>query len=120
MHIRRLILFIAVAAAVLAACGGAPALQSSSPTAAPAANVSAPTAMIAPTPATASTVPVSTVNDHPIDATQARLRVSNCISNGPNVDMVVNGAVAVNGGSPQANLRALFPSGYLYLTPGTL
>jgi fasciclin domain-containing protein/uncharacterized protein DUF4397 len=33
--------------------------------------------------------------------------------------VVVNGAVAVNGGRPQANLRALFSSGYVYLTPGT-
>ncbi len=119
MHIRRLILFIAVAAAVLAACGGAPALQSSSPTAAPAANVSAPTAMIAPTPATASTVPVSTVNDHPNDATQARLRVDQCVFNGPNIDVFVNGAVAVNGGVALKEIPTDDVSGYLYLTPGT-
>ncbi len=119
MHIRRLILLIAVAATALAACAGAPAQPSANGvTAASAATTVAPTTSTA---APAATAPATgIVTTAPNDATQARLRVSNCISNGPNVDMVVNGAVAVNGGSPQANLRALFPSGYLYLTPGTL
>jgi len=118
MHIRRLILLIAVAATALAACAGAPAQPSANGvTAASAATTVAPTTSTA---APAATAPATgIVTTAPNDATQARLRVSNCISNGPNVDMVVNGAVAVNGGSPQANLRALFPSGYLYLTPGT-
>jgi len=38
---------------------------------------------------------------------------------GPTVDVFVNGAVAVNGGMPQANMIALNISGYLYLVPGT-
>src|SRR6266496_4757615 len=116
MHTRRLILLIVVASAALVACGGAGAPPSANGvTAAPPATAIAPTTGIVPTAASAAGI----TSTAPNDATQARLRVSNCIFNGPNVDMVVNGAVAVNGGSPQANLRALFPSGYLYLTPGT-
>jgi Fasciclin domain/Domain of unknown function (DUF4397) len=119
MHIRRLILLTAVAAGVLAACG-APAAGTApiTPTvgAAPTA-VIAQTAMTVPTAVSAPATGI--VSAAPNDATQARLRVSNCIFNGPTVDVVVNGAVAVNGGRAQAHLRALFPSGYLYLTPGT-
>jgi uncharacterized surface protein with fasciclin (FAS1) repeats len=97
---------------VLAACGGAPAPQSSgSPTAAPTVGGGAPTAANAPTAGIVSTAPN--------DATQARLRVSNCVFNGPNVDVAVNGVVAVNGGMPQANMIALNISGYMYLVPGT-
>jgi len=115
MHIR-LILLIAVAAAVLAACGGAPAQPSANGvTPAPPATGVAPTTGIAPT--TAPTIGI--VSTTPNDATQARLRVSNCIMGGPNVDVVVNGAVAVNGGMPQANMIALNISGYIYLVPGT-
>jgi hypothetical protein len=117
MHTSRLILLIAVAATALAACAGAPAPQSANTgTATPAAIVVAPPAA-APTVASAPTAGI--VSTAPNDATQARLRVSNCIFNGPNVDVVVNGAVAVNGGRAQANMRALEASGYLYLTPGT-
>jgi hypothetical protein len=38
--------------------------------------------------------------------TQGRLRVSNCVANGPSVDVFVNGKVAVNDGLAQANLGA--------------
>jgi hypothetical protein len=100
----------------LAACGGAPAQPSANGvTAAPAASAIPPTVGIAPTAAPTAGI----ASTAPNDATQARLRVSNCIMGGPSVDVVVNGAVAVNGGRPQANLRALFSSGYVYLTPGT-
>ncbi len=52
------------------------------------------------------------------DETQARLRVSNCVFGGPNVDVLVNGEVAVNGGVPQTDQGMGF-TGYLYLEPGT-
>jgi hypothetical protein len=55
----------------------------------------------------------------PNDATQARLRVSQCVNGGPAVDVYVNGQVAVNGGVPLTNIGALDWTGYLYLTPGT-
>jgi uncharacterized surface protein with fasciclin (FAS1) repeats len=124
MHTRRLILLIVVAVAALAACGGAPAPQSrGSPMTAPAASSGAPTARIAPTAMTAPIAAIAptmaTSSTAPNDATQARLRVSNCVMGGPTVDVFVNGAVAVNGGMPQANMIALNISGYLYLVPGT-
>jgi len=117
MHTRRLILLIIVAAAVLAACGGAPAQPSANGvTAAPAATAVAP---LSAAPTAASVPATGIVSTTPNDATQARLRVSNCVFNGPTVDVFVNGAVAVNGGMPQANMIALNISGYIYLVPGT-
>jgi uncharacterized surface protein with fasciclin (FAS1) repeats len=117
MHIRRLILLIVVAAAVLAACGGAPAVGTAPTAPAVATAPTVPTAAPAPTAASAPTTGI--VSTAPNDATQARLRVSQCVFAGPNVDVFVNGAVAVNGGMAQANMGALDVSGYLYLTPGT-
>src|SRR5689334_5495983 len=89
---------------VLAACGGAPAPQSSAPTAgiAPTA-ANAPTA---PTAATAAILQASAFTDHPNDATQARLRLGPFVVGGPNMDLFVNGAVAVNGGQAQVNIPA--------------
>lgn len=52
------------------------------------------------------------------DETQARLRVSNCVFGGPNVDVLVNGEVAINGGVPQGD-QGFGTFGYLYLSPGT-
>jgi uncharacterized surface protein with fasciclin (FAS1) repeats len=52
------------------------------------------------------------------DATQARLRVQQCVLGGPDIDIYVNGQVAVNGGVPMAHLGALRWTGYLYLPPG--
>src|SRR5438046_1652042 len=118
MPIRRLILLIVVAATALAACAGAPAQPSANGvTAAPAATAIAPTTSTVPTAAAAPTTGI--VATAPNDATQARLRVSQCVFAGPNVDVFVNGTVAVNGGRAQANMGALDVSGYLYLTPGT-
>jgi hypothetical protein len=57
--------------------------------------------------------------DQPNDATQGRLRVNQCVSGAPPVDVYVNGQVAVNGGVPQTSVPASATSGYLYLTPGT-
>src|SRR5690349_8919509 len=108
MHICRLILLIAVAAVVLAACGGAPAVGTapSAPTAGTAPTAIAPTARTAPTAATAPTAQPSAVTDHPNDATQGRLRLALFVFGGPNVDLFVNGTIAVNGGMAQANLHA--------------
>jgi hypothetical protein len=72
------------------------------------------------TAASATSAPLADTNPaKPDDATQARLRVSNCVTNGPNAEVLVNGKVAVNGGMPQVNLGSLEASGYLYLAPGT-
>jgi uncharacterized surface protein with fasciclin (FAS1) repeats len=53
------------------------------------------------------------------DETQGRLRVNYCVFDGPDVDIFVNGEVAVNGGVPQTNVFALDTPGYLYLAPNT-
>lgn len=53
------------------------------------------------------------------DETHARLRVNYCVFDGPNVDIFVNGEVAVNGGVPQTSIPALRSWGYLYLDPNT-
>lgn len=68
------------------------------------------------TSAIAQTDATGTVID---DATQARLRVSQCVFGGPKVDIFVNGKVAVNAGVPQTNVPALETWGYLYLDPNT-
>jgi WD40 repeat protein/uncharacterized surface protein with fasciclin (FAS1) repeats len=65
-------------------------------------------------------VPLADTNpEKPNDATQGRLRISNCVFDGPSVDMLLNGKLTVNGGVTQANLGALNVGGYQYLTPGT-
>jgi uncharacterized surface protein with fasciclin (FAS1) repeats len=131
---------LAIMVTALAACGGAPAPQSSGATTAPAASSGAPAAETAPaadapttgtvptaptvptagTAATATSIPLADTNPaKPDDATQARLRVSNCIAFGSRADVFVNGQLAVNGGMPQANLGEREVSGYLYLAPGT-
>ena len=53
------------------------------------------------------------------DATMARLRVAYIVYGGPNVDVLVNGEIAMNPGQPQANIPCCQVSGYVYLTPGT-
>ena len=53
------------------------------------------------------------------DETQTRLRVNHCVFDGPNVDIFVNGEVAVNAGVPQTNVPAGQTWGYLYLDPNT-
>lgn len=54
----------------------------------------------------------------PNDTTQARLRVNNCVFNGPNLDIFVDGVVAENGGVPQTD-QGFWTGGYLFLEPGT-
>jgi hypothetical protein len=53
------------------------------------------------------------------DATMARLRVAYIVINGPNVDVLINGEIAMNPGQPQANIPCCQVTGYVYLTPGT-
>ncbi len=53
------------------------------------------------------------------DATQARLRVNYCVFGGPNVDIYLNGEVAVVNGRAQTNMPPLATWGYWHLEPGT-
>ncbi len=64
----------------------------------------------------AQTDPAGTVTD---DATMARLRISNCVFGGPEVDIFLDGEVAVNNGIPQSNVPTLETWGYQYLAPRT-
>jgi hypothetical protein len=112
--------------AILAACGGAPAPQSS---VTPASGAAAPTAASAPTAANsltkgaaataAPTTQASTNAEHPNDATQARLRLAHFDLAGSNVDLFVNGAKAVNVGQAQINIPSGYVNGYLFLAPAT-
>jgi uncharacterized surface protein with fasciclin (FAS1) repeats len=115
------IMVIGILTAFLAACGGAPAPQSSgSSTAPPAASGGAATTAPAPALATASLAPTTaTTSTAPNDATQARLRVGLFVPGSPSADMVVNGTVAVNAGQAQVNMPAGYVNGYVFLAPGT-
>ncbi len=53
------------------------------------------------------------------DTTQSRLRVAHLVFDGPNVDLLVNGKIPVNGSVPQGDLFAGYIGGYLYLEPRT-
>jgi uncharacterized surface protein with fasciclin (FAS1) repeats len=100
----------------LAACGGAPAPQSGgSATAAPAATTGA-AVTTAPDATSAPLVDTSPAKFN--DATQGRLRMVNCVYGGPNVDVFVNGKVAVGGDWPQTDM-GFAVSNYLYLEPGS-
>lgn len=110
---------VIIACMLLSACTPAATVLPNPTQASPATKVLAATATLNP-PATTAAAPTSTANSIvPNDATQARLRVSNCVFQGASVDVFVNGAVAMNGDRPMANLDALAVSGYLYLAPGT-
>jgi len=121
MRVNRLLSFIFIATVSLAGCA-VPTLAPTAtlvPTPAPTATTAA-TATAAPATPAASPTLVGVASAADVnDATHARLRASNCIFGGPSVDVLVNGAVAMNGGLPIANLGALDASGYLYLTPAT-
>jgi uncharacterized surface protein with fasciclin (FAS1) repeats len=74
-----------------------------------------PTATVAPT-----QVPLADTNpEKPNDATQGRLRVSNCTVGGPGVNVYIDGEIAVNGGRQMTNIANRSVSGYIYLQPGT-
>lgn len=68
---------------------------------------------------TTPTAQESAFTDHPDTTKQARLRLAYSVFGGPNVDLLVNGAVAVNGGQAQVNIPGGYTNGYLYLAPGT-
>lgn len=53
------------------------------------------------------------------DATMARLRVGYIVHGGPNIDVLLNGEIAMNPGQPQANIPCCQFTGYMYLEPGT-
>jgi hypothetical protein len=53
------------------------------------------------------------------DATMARLRVAYVVYGGPNVDVLLNGEIAMNPGQPQANIPCCQVTGYIYLPPET-
>jgi hypothetical protein len=134
---------LAILVATLAACGGAPAATAptgaSAPTNAPAA--AAPTGAPSPVPVptaaaaliaapalttdaatapAATSAPLADTNPaKPDDKTQGRLRISNCVMNGPDVDLLLNGKLTVNGGVVQQNLGELSAGGYQYLAPGS-
>ena len=136
MSIRRLFPLLTTIAMLLAGCAGATPAATSVPTA---TNVptTAPTATALPA-ATSAAAPTETALPAPTaeaiataagqdlipadqldDKTQARLRLAHFVSGGPNVDLIVNGAVAVNGGHAQVNIPADYINGYLHLMPGT-
>lgn len=117
---RTLTLFtlLAITATLPMACGKAPA--AALPTAAPGLPTTPPTAAAA----TTALAPIDdssadTSPEQPNDTTQGRLRVSNCVFNGPSVDMLLNGKLTVNGGVVQRDLGAPKTGGYQYLAPGT-
>jgi Domain of unknown function (DUF4397) len=53
------------------------------------------------------------------DATQARLRVANFVFGSPNIDLLLNGEIALNPTQAQANMPCCQVSGYMYLSPRT-
>lgn len=53
------------------------------------------------------------------DATMARLRVAYIVLGSPNVDVLIDGEIAMNAGQPLANIICCQFTGYMYLMPGT-
>jgi hypothetical protein len=125
----QLIVAAVAGAMLLASCSPSPAAVATPlvPVTGPTATVPSPfptaTAALPPVPAdTATLTPVPTIQTYlvkPDDLAQARLRIGNCIFNGPAVDIYINGQMTDNGGVP-FKLRAFDFSGYLYLPPGTV
>jgi hypothetical protein len=110
MFIRKLFLLYVAIALLLAACAG----STSGPTSVPTA-INVPTAEAIATVATLDLIPADQNNDQ----AQARLRLAHFVTDGPNVDLLVNGVIAVTGGQPQVNIPAEYINGYVYLVPGT-
>ena len=73
-------------------------------------------------PATPTSVPtVATDPNRPNDLTEARLRVSQCVPNEPDMDIYINGKIPVVAGVPLTYLPAWqHVSRYEYLAPGTV
>ena len=53
------------------------------------------------------------------DATMARLRVAHLVFGGQNIDVMLNGEIAMNVGQAQVDIRPAIVTGYMYLNPGT-
>ncbi len=53
------------------------------------------------------------------DVTQSRLRLGHFVLGGQNVDLYINGQIAMNSGQEQVNIPFGYVNGYLFLTPGT-
>lgn len=53
------------------------------------------------------------------DAMMSRLRLAHFVYGSLEVDWLVNGEVAVNGGQEQVSIPVGFVTGYLYIAPGT-
>jgi uncharacterized surface protein with fasciclin (FAS1) repeats len=116
-------LAIGIAMLLLTACGSAPQVATTTSAPAATAAAAAPSAAATAAGSAATTisrlpVPQSAFTDHPNDATQARLRLAHLVL-GPNVDLFVNGEIAVNGGKAQINMPAGYINGYLFLAPAT-
>jgi Tol biopolymer transport system component/uncharacterized surface protein with fasciclin (FAS1) repeats len=121
------------AALLLAACSGATPTVAVPPTATSAAQptvaaaTAAPTSAPSPTtalPATPAAIGTAATHDlTPADQinpqTQARLRLGYYVADGPNVDLIINNAIATNSGQPQVNVPPNYAAGYLYLPPAT-
>ena len=110
-----------IAAFAVAACSSTDHRTSAPATAAAVAatsTASTTTARSSPTTVAPTTVPTS-ATIQPDGATQARLHVVLTDMLGPNTDLFVNGAVAVNGGQAQVNVPVGYVTAYLYLPPGT-
>jgi uncharacterized surface protein with fasciclin (FAS1) repeats len=111
------VLFVGIVA-LLAACGAPSGATLPTP---PTSTTILPTqpASRTPTDSPASTSTLPSVADKPNDTTQARLRINQCVHNGPSVDVLVDGKVAVSGGMPLADISPHATTAYVYLPPGT-
>jgi uncharacterized surface protein with fasciclin (FAS1) repeats len=102
-------LAVASMLALVGACSGASSPSTTSASTSAGATVS-------PNVTTAS----STAPDPDLDpTTHARLHVVALDHKGPNVDVVLDGAIANNGGQAQANVPTGYVTSYLYVVPGT-
>jgi Tol biopolymer transport system component/uncharacterized surface protein with fasciclin (FAS1) repeats len=116
MLFKRLIAWFCIGAVALAAC------------ASPTPTVVAPTMTNVPTTAAGNPTPAAIatadgqdlVPPDQLDAqAQARLRLADYVADGPNVDLIINGAIATNNGQPQINIPPNYAAGYLYMMPNT-
>jgi uncharacterized surface protein with fasciclin (FAS1) repeats len=123
---RSVAILLAALPLLLAACGGTSAQDT--PTAVPTlVPTSEPTGAATSTISTASTTStpaptadVSTTTASLNDATQARLRVSQCVYGEPDMDVYLNGKIPLDAGIPLSNVGAGNVTRYEYLEPGTV
>ena len=121
MNTRKLLIAVLLLAIALSACTPAatPAPVPTSPSTKAVAGESTMMAASEPTKAPATEAFASQPDPNkPNDQTEARLRISNCVFNGPSLDVWINGKSGMNGGVSMPKLPPLGFSGYLYLQPG--